>query len=48
MAEEPSSLTYATPPFCEQKKRRGRKRRERERRGEEHTKERKSRKENKI
>ena len=44
MAEEPSPLTNATPPDCEQK-RRGRKKREREKRGEEHTKERKRRKE---
>ena len=31
MVEEPSPVTYATPPDCEQKKRRGRKGRERER-----------------
>ena len=41
MAEEPLFATNATPPYCEQKKRRGRKRRERERRREEQAQERK-------
>ena len=39
---EPLLSTYTTPPFCEQKKRRGRKRREKERRREEQAQERKT------
>ena len=42
MAEEPSSLISATPPFCEQKKRRGRKGREREEERNRHRREKKS------